>query len=699
MDSRVLDSPVQDIKGIGPQRARAFEKIGIKSIRDAFYYLPFRYEDRTSLSNISSLVPGDHLTVRGRIISSDIRYFKDRRGGRLRRFELTVGDGSGSLRAVWFNQPYLSRLFRVGQEVILSGRLQTDGRPAPGLEMPHPEFEVISDGRDSFIHVGRVVPVYRVTEGITQRQFRKIMFEIVGSFASEVVDPMPPELISKLDLSGLGESLAELHFPSDRAFLGPLNSKSSRYHRRLYFDDLFYLELGMGKIKKNSTDSKGISFVCRGGLKNRFLDTLPYRLTGAQQKVVGEIMSDMSKSVPMQRLIQGDVGCGKTVVAFIAVLNAIECGYQAVLMAPTEVLAEQHFLTIRELSAELGIEIELLTGSNKKRRLDLIESGTIDLVIGTHALLQESVRFRRLGFVVIDEQHKFGVRQRALLRGKGVNPDVLVMTATPIPRSLALTIFADLDCSVIDELPPGRTPARTLLFESGQKTEIFGILKDEVAMGRQAYIVYPAIEESEDTDLKTAVKGKEIFEKIFPEYTFGLLHGKMPASEKEHVMALFKKKEIDILISTTVIEVGLDVPNASVMIVVHAERFGLAQLHQLRGRIGRGPGSSFCLLVIYEPVGEDARRRLEIIVKSSDGFRIAEEDLDIRGPGDFFGARQAGLPDMRVVDMLKDIEMIKTARKEAEALMERDPELRRSPLLRQSVSAFWSGKTELFKTG
>lgn len=694
-----LDDHIQEIKGIGPRRARLFEKIGITTIRDALYYLPFRYIDRTNVSPVAGLVPGNPETIRGRIISSSIKYFRDRSGRRQQLFELAVNDGTGILRAVWFNQSYLKKLFRIGQEILLSGTLQKDSHISGGPEMPHPEYEVITDDSDSFIHINRIAPVYGITEGITQKQFRKIMHGIVMRFAPLLSDALPEDLLKRNQLPGLSESILQAHFPSGKPDVALLNAKKSRYHKRLSFDDLFMLELGLVRLRAINSRTEGTSFVSEGRLRKKLLDTLPYRLTNAQQKALQEIVSDMQNPYPMQRLLQGDVGSGKTVVALLAILNAIECGYQAVLMVPTEVLAEQHFLTIRNLTEPLNIEIGLLTGSIKKRRLEMIESGDIDLVIGTHAVIQENVRFKRLAFVVIDEQHKFGVTQRVLLREKGLNPDVLVMTATPIPRSLALIVFGDLDCSVIDELPPNRKPVQTRIVDAKQKKEIYRILEEEINKRRQVYVVYPAIEESEESDLRYAIQGKEAFTRIFPQYTNGLLHGRMTSLDKEQVMDRFKKGAIDILISTTVIEVGLDVPNATVMIIIHAERFGLAQMHQLRGRIGRGGDSSYCLLVVYNPVSDDARRRLDIMAESTDGFRIAEEDLAIRGPGEFFGERQAGLPDMRVADMLRDIDVIEVARKEVISLIGGDPELLGAPLLRENLEIFWRGKIDLFKTG
>jgi len=436
-----------------------------------------------------------------------------------------------------------------------------------------------------------------------------------------------------------------------------------------------------------------------GTLLKKLFGFLHFRLTKAQERVFDEIRSDMKRPSPMNRLIQGDVGCGKTIVALMAILIASECGYQSALMAPTEILAEQHYLTLYKILKDLGLKTCLLTGSSKNRPLSQIASGEIAIVIGTHALIQEGVKFKNLGLVVIDEQHRFGVMQRALLRKKADNPDVLVMTATPIPRTLALTLYGDLDYAVIDELPPNRRPVKTLLFHSKQKEHIYRMIRNEVTKGRQVYVVYPIIDESEKTDLRSAILGKNAFEKSFPEFTVMLLHGRMKPSEREKIMSLFKNGEMDILVSTTVIEVGVDVPNATLMLIIHAERFGLSQLHQLRGRIGRGPHQSYCVLVAYEPYGEEAKRRLRAMVETHDGFRIAEEDLNIRGPGEFFGTRQSGIPDLKIANIVRDARLLYEARKEAFNIIEKDQELKGCPRLKKYLESFWEGKIELFKTG
>ncbi|TAN43114.1 MAG: ATP-dependent DNA helicase RecG [Nitrospirae bacterium] len=694
-----LAARIRELKGIGPVRGRLLEKIGIKTLRDALYYLPFRYEDRTHIKSISCLNPGTLETVRGKIMSSVIRQYRERTGRRQTRLEVAVDDGTGILRAVWFNQAYRQKSFIVGQELFLSGVVQTESRSKGTPEMGHPEYESITDDRDSLIHTNRIVPIYRTTEGITQKQFRAILHEIASGPGLTVHDPVPEEVLKRTGLPGLAESLQQVHMPRSTTDVSLLNTQGTPYHKRLAFDEFMLFELGMARIREATARAQGISFVAQGRLLKRLRALLPFALTGAQERVITEILGDMKGSSPMRRLLQGDVGSGKTMVALAAILTAVECGYQTVFMAPTEVLAEQHFLTLGRLATTLDLTVELLTGSTRNRRLGKIESGEVDIVIGTHAIIQEKVRFRRLGLAVIDEQHKFGVVQRTLLREKGIHPDVLVMTATPIPRSLAMTLFGDLDCSVLDELPPGRKPVHTMVFDAEEKQEIYRIIGNELSRGRQVYVVYPLIDDSETSDLRSATQGKKAFERIFPEFTVGLLHGKMSPSDKEEVMKRFKNGAVQILVSTTVIEVGIDVPNASVMIIVHAERFGLAQMHQLRGRIGRGTDSSHCLLVAYKPLGDEARRRLDVLVGSADGFRISEEDLAIRGPGEFFGERQAGLPDLRVADMLRDSDMLEVARTETAGLLCGDPGLSAYPMLREALDMFWKEKRELFTTG
>ncbi len=687
---------IQYIKGVGPHRAGLFSRLGVRTVNDALYYLPYRYENRSSIKKISDLVCGRVETASGKIVASEVIRLPKRN---LKIFELTINDGSAVLKGKWFNQPFMKKNFRTGIEVLLCGTVKRNLYKGAGFEMDNPEYEIASDTDNPAVHMNRIVPVYRVTDGFSVRQMRSIMFKIINAAAEDLADTIPVEILAKNSLPGLSESLLQVHFPDAGADVEFLNKGKSNFHRRLAFDELFLLELGLSVMKKNSILEKGIAFNPEGRLLQRLLDALPFKLTQAQGRVFNDILGDMKRPCPMNRLIQGDVGCGKTVVALMAMVVAAECGYQSALMAPTEILAEQHFINIHRLVEDLGLKICLLTGSIKDKPLEEIASGKSDIVVGTHAIIQEGVVFKNLGLAVIDEQHRFGVMQRALLKRKAVNPDVLVMTATPIPRTLALTLYGDLDYSLIDELPPDRQPVKTLLFHPEKKDSLYTLIREEVKKGRQVYVVYPIIEESDKTDLRSAAIGKEAFEKIFPEFRVGLIHGRMKAREREQVMESFKKGEVDILVSTTVIEVGVDVPNATLMIIIHTERFGLSQLHQLRGRIGRGSHESCCVLLAYAPYGEEARRRLDIMVKSGDGFRIAEEDLSIRGPGEFLGTRQSGMPDLRIANIMRDAEILNEARRDAFSIIGKDPDLKGYPLLRKSLETFWQGKIELFETG
>lgn len=690
------DFQIQYIKGVGPHRASLLNRIGIRTLKDALYYLPCRYEDRSSIKKISDLQYGNAETVSGEVVSAEVIKLP---GRNLRIFELTVSDGTGILKGKWFNQAFLKKNFRVGNKVLLCGTVRKNSYYGVGFEIDNPEYEIMNETDDPLVHTNRIVPTYRVTSGLSVRQMRSIMFNVISSHLAGISDAMPGEILLKHSLPGLQESLSGVHFPDSRTDLDLLNSGKSGYHRRLSFEELFMFELGLAALKRENISERGIAFSPDGSLLQKLGSMLPFQLTGAQKKVLDEILGDMKTPRPMNRLIQGDVGCGKTIVALMAMLVAAESGYQSALMAPTEILAEQHYLNIHRIVEALGLKVCLLTGSSREKPLAGIASGEIKFVVGTHAIIQEGVKFKNLGLAVIDEQHRFGVMQRALLRKKALTPDILVMTATPIPRTLALTLYGDLDYSVIDELPAGRRPVKTILSMAKEKESIYRLIRQEVGKGRQVYVVYPVIEESEKTDLRSATIGRTAFEKVFPEFRIGLIHGRMKPVEREQIMASFKAGKTDLLVSTTVIEVGVDVPNATLMIIIHAERFGLSQLHQLRGRIGRGAHDSCCVLLAYGPYGDEARRRLDIMVKSSDGFRIAEEDLDIRGPGEFFGTRQAGIPDLRVANIVRDAVFINEARQEAFALIERDPQLKEYPLLRDSVERFWKGRIELFKTG
>lgn len=696
MDRDPLEIPIQYVKGVGPQRAKLLGRLHIRTAGEALYYLPARYEDRRDIKKVRQLCSGRIETAVGKIVSMDVIHLPR---SRFKIFELIISDGTGLLKGKWFNQPYMKKLFKVGQEVILSGLVKQNPYWGAGFEIDKPEYEFIDDDQENLVHTGRIVPIYRTTSGLSVRVLRSVMFTVLNTCLAHIDDHLPEEILLRNSLPELRESISGIHFPEHETDIESLNRGISCYHRRLSFDELFNLQIGIAIMKHCEIRAPGIVFRPRGRLTGKLRERLTFSLTAAQERVFSEILEDMSRPYPMQRLIQGDVGCGKTIVALMTLLSAVECGYQTALMAPTEILAEQHYINIHRLMEDLGLRIAILTAGKKERPLEEIASGRIDIVVGTHALIQEGIQFGKLGLVVIDEQHRFGVMQRAALRKKARNPDVLVMTATPIPRTLAMTLYGDLDYSVIDEIPPGRSPVQTRLFNTGQRQVIYEAISSEVKKGRQVYVVYPVIEESENSDLKSAIAGKKALEKIFPDFRIGLIHGKMKTAERESVMAFFKGGEIDILVSTTVIEVGVDVQNAALMLIVHAERFGLSQLHQLRGRVGRGGNQSYCLLLAYEPYSEEAKRRLAIMIKSCDGFRIAEEDLNIRGPGEFFGTKQSGIPDLRNANIVRDAKLLESARKEAFGMVNADPELKERPALKKTVEKFWAGKAEIFKTG
>ncbi len=567
------------------------------------------------------------------------------------------------------------------------------------LTLRHPDFEIVGNDEDERLHTGRLVPIYPATEGLQQRQLRRIMRMVVDEHAAAVADPLPLEMRLRRALPELAAALRDIHVPESEVALAPAR-------HRLAFDDFLLLQLGLAILRGRTNSANGLAMAPRGRLVAGLRASLPYTLTGAQERVWDEIRRDMAAPHPMHRLLQGDVGSGKTVVAALAVLTAIEAGYQAAVMAPTEILAEQHLLTLQRLLAPLGIAIQLLTsgikGRERAERLANVAAGNVHCVVGTHALVQEGVEFRRLGLAVVDEQHRFGVAQRARLRDKGEHPDLLVMTATPIPRTLALTLYGDLDLSLLDEMPPGRQRVKTYARKESARPRVYRFLRDQIAAGRQVYIVYPLVEESEVMDLRAATAMAErLRADVFPDLTVGLLHGRLTAAEKEAVMRRFKAGEIHLLVSTTVIEVGIDVPNASVMVIEHAERFGLSQLHQLRGRVGRGPWKSFCILMQGDHPSEDARRRVEAITATNDGFEVAEADLRLRGPGEFFGTRQSGLPEFRVADLLRDGAVLEEARGEALGLVAADPDLRAPEhrALREALLARWRGKLGLASAG
>ena len=698
-----LQTPIQYVKGIGPKLAKLFEKKGILTVEDALYFLPRCYEDRRDLKKISELKAGGKETGFGEILLSGVAFYQNRRK---RVFEVVVGDGSGSLTLKWFrgNERYLRERFKKGRRIIFSGEVRWFNYQK---EIHHPDVEIVEgDVEEDYLNFKRIIPIYSETEGLYQKTLRRLMKAILDGYADELSSSIPAEIVERQDLIDFSEAFQRVHFPPEGESVDALNLQRSDAHRRIIFDEFFFLELGMALKRKGVALEPGISFKTHAVLVQRLLNLLSFDLTRAQARVLAEIKEDLEKPHPMNRLIQGDVGSGKTIVALLTCLYVVESGYQATIMAPTEVLAEQHFLNLHRWLEPLGVKVALLTSSIKSsERGDLYErirKGDVQLVIGTHAVIQEAVEFHRLGIAIIDEQHKFGVVQRALLRKKGENPDVLVMTATPIPRTLAMTIYGDLDISLIDEMPPGRMPVETKVFPESGRARVYRIVEEEVKKGRQAFIVYPLIEESEKLDLKDATQMAEHLQKeVFPDSRIGLLHGRMKSDEKEAIMMDFKEGRIQILVATTVIEVGIDIPNASVMVVEHAERFGLSQLHQLRGRIGRGRYPSKCILLAQYRSSEDAKTRLRAMEKTTDGFKIAEEDLAIRGPGEFFGIRQSGLPDFRVAHLIRDTPILIEARKEAFRLIQEDPELVHPSHsgVKDVLIERWKGRMELATIG
>jgi len=590
-----------------------------------------------------------------------------------------VGDDTGKVSCVWFNRPYLKEYFKPGTEVILYGKVELYGAK---LQMSNPEFEIVADEIDNQLSVGRLVPVYSLPEGFSQRTLRRLIKNTLDAYLPKIKECLPYDIRQRNNLLNLAKSLLNIHFPEN------LDLQKEAY-TRLSFEEFFLFQLPLVLRKLRRKDKKGIAHKVEGELISDFIFRLPFKLTHAQEKALDEIKTDMALPQPMQRILQGDVGSGKTIVATAACLMAIQGGYQSAFMVPTEILAWQHFNKIKEQVK--GVKVGLLTSSSEKKEKDKlykqITSGDIDLIIGTHALLEGNVKFKNLGFVVIDEQHKFGVGQRALLPAKGVNPDVLIMTATPIPRTLAITIYGDLDVSVINELPPGRLPVKTILFEQIDRHKAYRLAKDELKLARQVYIIYPVIDESYVLDIAGAKKMYvDLKAGEFKDFKLGLIHGRLKQEEQDKVMDEFKSGKINLLVSTTVLEVGIDVANATCMIIESAERFGLSQLHQLRGRVGRGKDESMCILISNAQT-EESKYRLDAMAKFSDGFRIAEEDLRIRGPGEFFGREQHGLSELRIADPLSQMQLLKKAREEAIRLLKFDTRLeaRQNVLLKEKL--------------
>jgi ATP-dependent DNA helicase RecG len=697
-----LSTPVQYVKGIGPRLAEVLSAKGIHTVSDLLYYLPFRYEDRLNPRGIAELRPGEMATVIAEVRNSGL--FRTRR---MPIFQLIAGQGRARLKCLWFNGTHLRDRFKPGQLVALYGKVEADNGQ---LQIIQPQFEILGESGEegasdadqklaTSLEVGRIVPIYESAgQGrLTARWFRRIIRSALQSMPQSMPDPIPAAVRSRMCLISPVEALWKVHWPDEGESIADLKSSRTPAHVRMIFEELFFVELGLEFKRRQMKAQTGIAFQLNHAARESIKKILPFHPTAAQKRVLKEIATDMEKPYPMRRLLQGDVGSGKTIVAFEATIIAIENGCQVALMAPTEILAQQHYFSARRILESAGYRVVLLTGSlEQDRKRDIrrhIAQGNAHLVIGTHALLEESVEFAKLGLVIVDEQHRFGVMQRLKLMRKSneegaeakasphsnpappaasepPEPDVLVMTATPIPRTLALTLYGDLDLSVLDELPPGRTPIVTRRVSDERSTEVWDFVRKQVAAGHQAYIVYPVIEENEERELKAALKMyKDLSNQIFADLKVGLLHGRLDNDLKEQVMRRFQSGELNVLVATTVIEVGVDVPNATVMVIEHAERFGLSQLHQLRGRIGRGAAKSFCILMTGGKVSEEGERRLDAMVRTHDGFQIAELDLELRGPGEFFGTRQAGIPNFRVARLIRDRQILEAAKREAAALL------------------------------
>jgi ATP-dependent DNA helicase RecG len=699
-----LTTPVQYVKGIGPRLAEMLAAKGLDTVDELLHYLPFRYEDRLNPKSIAELRPGEMASVIAEVRTSGL--FRTRR---MPIFQMTAGQGRARLKCIWFNATYLRDKFKPGQMVALYGKVEEDSH-SDALQLIQPQFEILGDsGEDGSadaaeqkatdsLEIGRIVPIYESAgQGrLTSRWFRRIIRTALDNLTPDIPDLIPQAVRLRLSLVSPREALWNAHWPEAGESFDDLQSSRTAAHVRLIFEELFFLELGLELKRRQQKTKTGIAFSLEGRVREAIKKILPFHPTEAQKRVLKEIASDMEKPFPMRRLLQGDVGSGKTIVAFEAAIIAMENGYQVALMAPTEILAQQHYFSARRILEDAGYRVVLLTGSlEEDRKRDIrrhIGQGHAQLVIGTHALIEQKVEFAKLGLVIVDEQHRFGVLQRFKLMKKSsdsedrksvlqsgatdrsstdnAEPDVLVMTATPIPRTLALTLYGDLDVSVLDQMPPGRGPIVTRRVSDERSAEVWDFVRKQIAGGHQAYVVYPVIEEKEESELKAAMKMyKELSKRVFPDLRVAVLHGRMEPELKDQVMRLFQKGDIDLLVSTTVIEVGVDVANATIMVVEHAERFGLAQLHQLRGRIGRGAAKSYCILMTGGKVSEEGDRRLDAMVRTTDGFKLAELDLELRGPGEFFGTRQAGLPSFQVANLIRDRQLLEVAKREAAAVL------------------------------
>ncbi len=694
-----LDAEVQFLKGVGPRRADQLARLGITTVKDLLFHFPVRYEDRRNVCPIASLHEGETRTVRGVIHETNetrLRYGKS-------LFQMGIRDATGILRCIWFNvrSDYLKKKYSVGQHVVATGRVHL-GKTERAFEMSHPDIVVLDEGEDET--TGGILPVYPLTEGINQGTMRKIVAAALTG-APPVTENLPPLMLERLHLPPRHEAVLGIHRPAPDTPPEKLAACRTKAHKRMIFEELFLIECAMAILRSRNTERvRGVTIPAMDEQCAAVTARLPFELTPDQRAVLGEILGDLRGEHPMNRLVQGDVGCGKTVVAAVTLTLATMNGFQGVLMAPTEILAEQHFSNLTKMKDVFPLRVELLTGGTKKKEKirQRAAEGEIDLLIGTHALIQQSVAFKNLGVAVIDEQHRFGVMQRAELMKKGERPNTLIMTATPIPRTLAMTLYGDLDVSTIRTMPKGRQAIQTKIIRPAEKAKAHLLINNEVKKGRQAYIIYPLVEESEKSELKAATVMWKVFqEQIFPHLRVGLVHGRMKQDEKNDVMHRFMRREVDVLVSTTVVEVGIDQPNATVMMIEHAERFGLAQLHQLRGRVGRGADKSSCLLAIEYPLSAVAKERLKVMTESGDGFVIAEKDMELRGTGDLLGTRQSGLPSLKMANLVRDFEILKFARNEAFDLVRHDPELQKPEHrgLRAEMQRDWRERFQLVDVG
>jgi len=689
-----LATPLQYLKGVGPRKAADLKRAGLATVEDLLYRLPFRYEDRSRMQPIATLRPGNKAAVFGEIKSAHLATTR-RRGFRI--FHAVLGDASGAIRCSWMNQAYLADILQPRTTVVVFGDVKLD---SGGLHFLNPEFEIVSDDL-SGLHVGRIVPFYERTGAVTPNMQRKLVRHALDALPPELPDLLDAELRERQGLIARRAAIEASHFPATDASVAELNAFRTPAQRRLIFEEFFLFQIGHAWRRHQTTiERKPHQVAVDDRIRQSAARVLPFHLTPGQRTAIKEIVDDLCLPTPMNRLLQGDVGAGKTIVALLAAVVAMENGLQVAFMAPTEILAKQHYATMAKLLAQTRFRVDLLTGSTpglqRHTILAHLERGTTNLVVGTHALVQDAIKFHGLGLVVIDEQHRFGVVQRAALQEKGLRPDVLLMTATPIPRTLALTDYSELDVSKITGLPPGRKPVRTWVKPESRRDEVYDLLRAEIDKGRQVYVIYPLVEESEKVDLKSATEMADHLQaEVFPGRRVALLHGRMKQDAKDQVMHAFMSGAAHVLVSTTVVEVGVDVPNASVMVVEHAERFGLSQLHQLRGRIGRGEWESHCILLYQAPWTDDARERLRTMAETHDGFVIAERDLELRGPGDFFGTRQSGLPKLRTGDLVRDRDIMEEAHREARLLVERGL----PPALMTFVRERWDEQFGLIQVG